>query len=242
MTYIQPLFPLALLAAFLLALRLRRHRRGILAILALVLLFLIAWPPVAHSTMRLFERNFPPLKNEAPDTQAIVVLASEVCPPSPEFPRARPGSDTYERCQYAAWLYRARPLPVLASGGPGNLGIGAYSAVMRDTLLHLGVPEANIWCETRSHSTHENALYSSQMLREKGIRRIVLITDAYHMLRASACFRKEGMEVSPGPCGFRTYEGFHWQQLLPGWEPISWNEDALHESVGLLWYRAHGWI
>ena len=73
-------------------------------------------------------------------------------------------------------------------------------------------------------------------------RRIVLVTDAYHMLRADACFRKESFTVIPAACGYRTYHDFQFSDWLPGWEPIAWNEDAVHESVGLVWYRLHGWI
>jgi uncharacterized SAM-binding protein YcdF (DUF218 family) len=115
--------------------------------------------------------------------------------------------------------------------------------VMRDSLRLEGVPDSMIWSEEKSHSTYQNALYSAQILREKGIHRIVLVTEAYHMLRAEKSFRKQGLEVVPAACGYRAYGSrVYIDRLLPGWEPIAWNEDSLHEGVGLIWYWLHGWI
>jgi uncharacterized SAM-binding protein YcdF (DUF218 family) len=113
---------------------------------------------------------------------------------------------------------------------------------MREALQREGVPESVVWLEKESHSTHENAAYAAAILRRKGIHKVVLVTDAYHMLRAEKCFLKEGLDVVPAACGFRTSGGFHFNDLLPGWEPISWNEDVLHESLGLIWYRIRGWV
>jgi uncharacterized SAM-binding protein YcdF (DUF218 family) len=113
---------------------------------------------------------------------------------------------------------------------------------MGEQLERDGVPQSAIWLEKRSHSTHENAFYAAALLRQKGIRKIALVTDAYHMLRAEKCFRKEGLVVVPAPCGYRTLDGFHADELLPGWQPIAWNEDVAHETVGLLWYWIRGWV
>lgn len=96
--------------------------------------------------------------------------------------------------------------------------------------------------EERSHSTYENALYASEILRKKGLEKIVLVTDGYHMLRAEKSFRKQGLVVVPAPCGFRTFGTFDLIKLIPDWEPIYWNEDALHEITGLFWYWIRGWI
>ena len=117
-----------------------------------------------------------------------------------------------------------------------------YSLVMRQALEREGVPAEDIWVEDRSHSTHENAVFAAQLLRRKGIRKIVLVTEAYHMPRAVACFREEGLIVVPAACGYRSYHTFHIEELWLGWEPIAWNEDTLHEAVGLIWYRIRGWI
>jgi uncharacterized SAM-binding protein YcdF (DUF218 family) len=112
---------------------------------------------------------------------------------------------------------------------------------MREILLGNGVPANMIWTEDLSESTHENALYTAAILRQRGISRVALVVDAVRMPRAAACLQRLGIDVAPAPSDFRTF-GPRRDELLPSWKAIQRNESTLHESVGLLWYRLRGWI
>jgi uncharacterized SAM-binding protein YcdF (DUF218 family) len=112
---------------------------------------------------------------------------------------------------------------------------------MRNVLREQGVPDALIWTEEQSRSTHEAAVSVTAMLRQKGIRRIVLVTEAYHMPRAEGSFRREGLTVAPAPCRFHGFS-LSLERLLPGEEAITWSENVLHEWGGLISYRMRGWI
>jgi uncharacterized SAM-binding protein YcdF (DUF218 family) len=112
---------------------------------------------------------------------------------------------------------------------------------MRRLLVGEGVPPDSIWIEDRSHSTHENAVFSAQILRQHGAHRIALIVDARSMLRAAACFRHEGIDVIAAPSKF-LYLSPIAEDWIPGWRALRGNELTLHEAVGLLWYRLRGWI
>ena len=112
---------------------------------------------------------------------------------------------------------------------------------MRDLLQQAGVPEAMIWTEEQSHSTHENAVFGAEILRDHGIRSIALVVDAQSMLRADACFQKQGITVVPAPSRFREF-GPLFGELFPGWRALQHNELTLHEALGLIWYRLRGWI
>jgi uncharacterized SAM-binding protein YcdF (DUF218 family) len=107
--YSQPLYPFALLLVFLGLIRFWRKSQGrkpVLLASALFGLFLISWPPFAWLALQPFERPFPHAINPSNDAQAIVVLASGIQYPTvPGLPVARLGSDTFERCQYAAYLH-----------------------------------------------------------------------------------------------------------------------------------------
>jgi uncharacterized SAM-binding protein YcdF (DUF218 family) len=243
----QPLFPLLFLFAavgLFLDWKRRRGQKPILLWIALLGLFLVSWAPFGWLIVRALESPYPPQKLPPSDAQAIVVLASTVYPANPILPTPRLGNDTLERCLYAAWLHKNwRSLPILASGGINASDTPPYALEMKQTLLTQGVPEEMIWSEVQSHSTYENAFYSARFLKKKGIHKIVLVTEAYHMLRAEKSFRKQGLEVVPAACGYRAYgTGLRFFELFPNWEPISWNEDSSHEILGLLWYRIHGWI
>jgi len=247
--YSQPLFPTLLLLVFIglfRCLRRSQKHKPILLVSSLVALFLVSWPPFAWLALQPFERPFPHSIDPSNDAQAIVVLASGIQYPTvPGLPAARLGSDTYERCQYAAYLHNHwRPLPVLVSG-KGNQAdprTPPYAILMNDALVMEGLPQGMIWSEAGSHNTHENAAYSAEILRQKGINKIVLVTDAYHMWRAELSFRKQGINVVPAACGYRSVGILHLDNLMPGWEPIGFNEDLLHEVLGLMWYKIHGWI
>jgi uncharacterized SAM-binding protein YcdF (DUF218 family) len=247
MTYVQPLLPFLFLLAGVGILRCWRQTKGpkpTLLAIAILGLFLISWPPVGWLFLRALEAPYPPRQLPPSEAEAIVVLASTVYPASPPVPTPRLAGDTFERTLYSAWLYKNwRQLPILVSGGTSSSDTPPYSLLMRDALRLEGVPDSAIWSEKESHSTHENALFAAQILKKKGIRRIVLVTEAYHMLRAERSFRRQGLEVVPAACGYRAYgSGLYAHEFLPNWEPIAWNEDTLHEFVGLVWYRVHGWI
>ncbi len=210
--------------------------------MAAISLVLLAWPPVEWLISRPLEIWYPMQPFRSSSLQAIVVLSSAVHGPTPAVPYDEPDQATYERCELAAWLYvHVQQVPVLACGGTQTAAGSPLSRSMRLLLERGGVPSDMIWTEERSHSTHENALYGAQILRQHGISRIALVLEAKSMLRAEACFRKEGMTVFPAPCAFRVLGGPS-EEVLPDWRAIRNNETAVHEFLGLVWYRLRGWI
>jgi uncharacterized SAM-binding protein YcdF (DUF218 family) len=206
-------------------------------------LVFVSWPPIDWALSRPLEAWYPvrPFQG-SPGLEAIAVLSESIQPPHFERPYPLADSGTYERCEFAAWIYkRFGPLPILASGGPGASGAEPFSITMRNILESAGVPAAMIWTEEQSQSTHENALYGAKVLRSHGIRRIALVVDARSMFRAAASFRKQGIEVTPAPCAFREFGPLS-SELLPNWKAIRQNEETLHEVGGLAWYWVRGWI
>ena len=213
----------------------RPRLRGV----AVLCLFLWCWPPVAWLITASLEARYRYLV-VTPDSgaQAIVALSGAVWVSNPSRPIPILGATTQERVAYTAWLFHhGFHLPVLASGGPFDGGSAAE--LMADQLRLWKVDP--VWTETASSSTRENAEFGARLLRQKGIRRIVLVTEAFHMRRAEAAFRKAGLEVIPSPCSFRTLESGTWLDfLLPKARAILWNEDAVHEWIGMLWYAIKG--
>jgi uncharacterized SAM-binding protein YcdF (DUF218 family) len=243
MTYIQPLLLVFLAIATIGLWRIPRSRGKLLAITGVAGVFLSSWPVADWLFSRPAEGQYPvrPFKPES-QLQAIVVLGESVQPPQFEQPYPLAGGNTYRRCEYAAWIYRRYgPLPILVSGGPDPHVGPPASATMRELLRRDGIPESMIWSEDRSRSTHENAVYSTMILREHGVSRVALVVDATSMPRAAACFRKLRVDIVPAPCCFRTWGPWR-DELLPSWKAVRQNEDTLHEILGLLWYRIRGWI
>jgi uncharacterized SAM-binding protein YcdF (DUF218 family) len=242
MTYIQPLILLFSAMALIGLVRHRRCEGALLPMVGTLALLLLAWHPVAWVLSRPLEARYPVRPPQSTGARAIVVLSSSVDPPHFERPYPLPDQETYRRCETAAWLFRqAEPVPVLVSGGLGPGIEQPYSATMSELLQRAGVPKSMIWIEQRSRSTHENAVYTAEILRKHDVSRIVLIVDAQSMPRAAACFRKEGIDVIPAPSSFIEF-GPLADDLIPSWRGIRDNEITLHESVGLMWYWLRGWI
>jgi len=95
------------------------------------------------------------------------------------------GGNTRERsdASYALWL--RHPTPVLVTGDDN---------LIRDELLRLGVPAAQIIHEATARSTWQNAELSLPILRQNNIKSAVIVTSWYHTARAHACFRR----LAPG--------------------------------------------
>jgi uncharacterized SAM-binding protein YcdF (DUF218 family) len=153
-------------------------------------------------------------------------------------------SDTLIRCRHVADLYRrGPPRPVLVSGGKVDARVPgpAFAEVMRDFLLQLGVPVKDLIVEDASRTTYENAVESHKLLDGRGIRKIVLVTDAVHMNRALGCFRKQGLDVVPAPCHFQAgrLEGSV-RDYLPNADAAASCRDVIHEWAGTAWYWLHG--
>ncbi|NEQ50823.1 MAG: YdcF family protein [Leptolyngbya sp. SIO3F4] len=63
----------------------------------------------------------------------------------------------------------------------------------------MGVTSHQVSGERCSQSTWENALFSQILLSSRGMKKILLITDDSHIVRATLTFRSFGFEVIPYP-------------------------------------------
>ena len=122
----------------------------------------------------------------------------------PQFNRA------VDRLMQAITLYRDRKIKrILISGGSGSIleKNALESVILKDYLIKFGIPDSVILVEKYSKNTHENAVYSKQILDSLHTQgRYLLITSGFHMPRSLKCFKKVGMEVThivptdiPGP-------------------------------------------
>jgi len=240
MTYIEPLLAVFLLVALVALALPRSGKRNMVLALGIIGLFVVSWPPADWLLSRPLEARYPVRPFGFTPVQAIVVLSSAVQRPRFERPYFLADSETYERCQYAAWIHQHLPgIPVLVCGGVESGNGQPDTAVMRQLLHQAGVSSDSIWSEDESRSTYENALLGSQILKSKRIQTIALVVDATSMPRAEACFRKQGITVIPAPCTFRQF-GPLVDELLPSWRAIRRNEVTLHETIGYGWYWIRG--
>jgi uncharacterized SAM-binding protein YcdF (DUF218 family) len=123
-----------------------------------------------------------------PAAEAIVVLGCRLTADG------RPSERLRRRVARAVELYRADAAPLLLLSGGGS-GPVAEADAMRELALRAGVPETALICEPLSRNTVENALNATGLLRERGLARIVLVSDRAHLPRAKWLFRRTGLDV-----------------------------------------------
>ncbi|NVN92777.1 MAG: YdcF family protein [Desulfuromonadales bacterium] len=150
-----------------------------------------------------------------------------------------PSEDMCPRLVTAARLYRRLHVPIIISGGSVYAGRAPEAPVIRRFLVDLGVAEEQMILEAKSRDTRENALYCSEIVRQRGFRRPVLVTSAYHMRRSIQAFKKEGVMVTPLPAQFVTGKALPllWADCLPSANALLHSSSALREYAGLLVYR-----
>jgi uncharacterized SAM-binding protein YcdF (DUF218 family) len=87
----------------------------------------------------------------------------------------------------------AAPLLLLSGGGTGPV---PEAEIMHQIALARGVPERALLVERRSRNTVENAREAARLLRERGVREVLLVSDRSHLPRAALLFRLAGLRVA----------------------------------------------
>ncbi|REG30867.1 uncharacterized SAM-binding protein YcdF (DUF218 family) [Archangium gephyra] len=126
-------------------------------------------------------------------SDVLVVLGARVLPGGQPSPALR------ARIEKAVELYHQGLAPRLLFSGGVGVNPPAEARVMRDLAVRLGVPPEACLLEEQSHSTEQNARFSSELLRSLGARRVLVVSDPYHLLRARQYFRLHGFEVATSP-------------------------------------------
>lgn len=208
--------------------------RGLVG-MALALGYALSLPVVGDSLKMALEGDpHPPPAGAV--AGAIVVLGAGAYPGAPEYGGAGLEAPTLERLRYAARLQRETGVPVLASGGD-PLGLGVSEAQAMNDALSRDFGVEVKWTEPNSRNTLENARLSAGILASAGITRVYLVTHASHMPRARRAFEQAGLAVVPAPTGFTTRRRPGLLAWLPDAGALRNSSAALHEMLGLAWYR-----
>jgi len=220
----------------------KKHWGRGLVVASFALLWLFSTEPVRDALTAPLEFRYPVLdigKISVSGT-TVVLMGGGIYENAPEYEgRDELGRYAMMRTLYAAEIARRTGMDVYASGGnPLTQNAEPEGAIMRRWLLKFGVPEKSAFAETAADNSWENAAYMRKILEARGVRRVVLVTSAWHMPRSVWCFESHGFEVIPAPTDFLTeQESYDLRSYLPRWNVLSDSGQAMHEYLGLLWYR-----
>ncbi len=215
----------------------RRHPRLGRSIAALGLLGLAALslPLVAESLMDSLESRPPISAKDLARAQAIVILGGGNYAMAPEYGEDTVNRWTLERVRYGAQLQKRSGLPILVSGG-APFGGRPEGETMKEAIerdFHGRVQ----WVEGASRDTAENAAYSASVLKAAGVKRIALVSHAWHLPRALELFERQGLEVLAAPTAYSTPGPSLFARALPSAFALNQSSMALHEWLGVLVQR-----
>lgn len=227
----------------------RTRISAILSSIALALLLLSSNDICSRLLVQSLERQYVP-NGELPTAEAIVILGGATRPkisPRPWYEVNEAG----DRLLYGALLYKQKkaPLIVVTGGRAEWLGEGGNpeSEDMAAILELMAVPREAIIQESQSFNTRDNAVNTRQILLQRNINKVLLVTSALHMPRAMEIFRKIGLESIAAPTDFLAGQSDNNKgfaailDLLPSADALKNTTNAIKEYIGLLVYQLAGW-
>ena len=158
-------------------------------------------------------------KADPSGTQAIIVLGAQV---------QKDGSLSVQlkwRLDQALEIYKKYPQTLVACGAKGSDEPVTEASAMQAYLLANGIPEADILAEDTSFNTRQN-LKNAQALLGGNVKKVLIVTSAYHLPRALALAKDTGFEA----CGVGS--------------PIKliyWPKNHFREALAWVKYWLQGW-
>lgn len=161
---------------------------------------------------------------------AIVVLGGGA------WPDGTLSNSSLRRAVHGIRLHRKGLAPLLLLLGPGYPN-GPREAEVRAALAReLGIPPEAIVTDAGAWTTREEGARVKALLSPKGARRILLVTDSQHMVRAQRVFERAGFEVLPSPA-----DEVSATANIPG-DRLKLTRFVLQEFLARLYYRAAGYL
>jgi uncharacterized SAM-binding protein YcdF (DUF218 family) len=158
---------------------------------------------------------------------AIVVLGGGT------WPEGDLSDASLRRAIHGIRLYKKGLAPLILFLGPSREG-PPEAEVRRALARELGVPEDRILTHAGVWTTREEALRARDLLLPREARRILLVTDPRHMVRARAVFERAGFEVWPALA-----DDMSARPRMPD-ARLQQMRRVLQELFGRLYYRVAG--
>nr|MBI1232137.1 YdcF family protein [Cytophagales bacterium] len=155
-----------------------------------------------------------------------------------------------DRATHAVQLYKEGKLKrILITGGQGfqQKNDQREAILLANFMITAGVAESDLILEDQSQNTRENAVFTKRLLesrKENLTQPYLLISSAFHMKRAEACFRKVDFQIDTFPVDY--YGNDNPINLRSILQPspnslVVWHK-LTKEWIGLLVYKAVGYI
>ncbi len=235
---------LAVLVYALITKKAQRRKRALIC--AFILLVFFTNPFTANTFFRLWEE--PPADMQSVSAPMTAVVLTGVAMDGPGNTDRVFFSKGADRVLHTVQLYKLGKVNrIIISGGSARLiGKGRVeSEQLRTVFIDCGVPDSLIFIERTSRNTYENALYTKKLADSLPLKaNYLLVTSAFHMKRAKACFDKVGMKTRIYPVDYHTYSPSNnsFDKLfIPSTEALQKWTTLIHEVAGYIIYKISGY-
>jgi uncharacterized SAM-binding protein YcdF (DUF218 family) len=132
-------------------------------------------------------------QDERQPVDAIVVLGAAQY-------NGRPSPVLRARLDHALRLYRDGLAPVVVvTGGIGPRDTTSEALVGQRYLVIHGIPKASVVVQPEGRTTMASMTAVAQWLRRRGLRRVLLVSDPFHMFRLRLEARRTALEAYTSP-------------------------------------------
>ncbi len=225
---------------FLVSLGRGKKRSGpIILPVTFLVLYIVSISPVSNALCYIIEKDYLLQNNAGVDHLDIVVVLGGGVSDNQYLPETIPSDKTASRLLYAVQVFRKTGAKYLVFAGKGT-GRISEAEVMKGVSVRLGVSPYSIKVDPVSRITWEHAEELNKMFQNKDMK-IGLVTSAYHMKRSEREFRKYFSHVIPMPSDYLySLQPFSIMIFLPASGNLYEFSTALHEMIGVAWYRIKG--
>ena len=207
---------------------------------SVVMLYLASTPLVARWAAWTLEKDYPPVDVKTlPVADAIVVLGGAMyATEGVDGVVHRYAKGPSDRFDTALDAYRAGRAPIMVFGG-GSSGVpeapteGEWNRIRA---VERGVPEKAAIAAGQALYTSDESQLVATLLRERGIKTVIVCTSAMHLPRAAEHYRGLGFTVTPLPADFSTRgvaEAWSWALLVPRGIALSQVDAVAKEWMGI---------
>ncbi len=132
-----------------------------------------------------------------------------------------------------------KPAIILSGGGETHIIKEAHiMAILFSKLTDKTTP---VIIDDLSDNTYKSAVNVLKLIENKAPQKVCILTSAWHMKRALAVFKKQGIDVMPYAVDSRYLEVSFWA-IIPQFTPIEKSMLVIHEGLGLLIYKLQGYL
>ena len=214
----------------------RRTRKTAQVVVAAAATMLMVFSSGKTATLLLspLEYRYPRVPDDAAPARAIVVLAAHATNDPNMSLSDRPNNSALYRINEAVLLWRRCPDCSVVVTGPSPT-----ANVMADLLVALGVSHAKVTVDSDAPHTAASAMNVRRLL---GDTPFYLVTSGGHMPRAMGVFSKAGLQPIAAPTDHKLPKNVSQAAWALSPFHLECSDLAVHEHIGLLWYRMRGLI